>query len=186
MKKTAIRYGSYGIGVVLALFVVNWFVTNGERENFETGEVVGWTGILLSVIFVAFGLKYYRDHQNGGRLSFGEGMKLGLLIILLPSFAFGLFNLVYVHVIDPGFMDAYYNYEVEKIRASTSGAELQEKLDQMAKDKEMFEHPVVPFVAMFLSVFLVGLIVTVISSLVLKRNPVATTSVRRSEQGVGV
>ena len=178
MKKTAIRFGSYGILVIIALFVINWFITDGERGNFETGEVVGWTGILLSVIFVYFGLRYYRDHQNGGVLTFGEGMKLGLLIILLPSLAFGVFNFIYVQFIDPGFLDAYYNYEVEKIKASTSGADLDNKLAQMAEDKKFFENPIVPFVAMFLSVFLVGVIVTIISALLLRRkavSPLAST-----------
>lgn len=171
MKKTAIRFGLYGVYVIIALFVINWFITDGERGNFETGEIVGWTGIFLSVLFVFFGLKYYRDQKNGGRLSFGEGMKLGLLIILIPSLAFGIFNLLYVHVIDPGFMDAYYDYEVEKVRASATGADLESKLNQMAKDRKFFENPVVPFFAMFFSVFLVGLIVTIISVLVLKRKP---------------
>jgi hypothetical protein len=169
MKKTAIRFGLYGVYVIIALFVINWFVTGGERGNFKTGEVIGWTGILISVIFVYFGLKYYREHQNGGRLSFGEGMKLGLLIVLIPSLAFGLFNLIYVKVIDPEFLNAYYNYEVAQIKASNTGAELERKLSQMAEDKKMFEGPVIPFVAMFFSVFLVGLVVTIISTLLLRR-----------------
>lgn len=169
MKKTAVRYGLYGIITITLLFLATWLVTNGERGNFKQGEIVGWTGIFLSVVFVFFGLKYYRDHQNAGVLGFGDGLKLGLFIIVFPSLAFGLFNVIYVEFLDPQFLDSYYNYQVEEVRRTAPPAEVNARILEMQQQREQFSNPLVQFVVMFLSVFAVGLIVAIISALLLKR-----------------
>jgi hypothetical protein len=177
MKKTAIRFGLYGVYVILALMILHWLMTNNREPNYERQEIVTWSGIVLSVIFVYFGLKYYRDHQNGGRLTFGEGLKLGLLIVLLPAIAFGVFNVLYIMFIDTNFTENYYNYQLSEIRASTPAADLDKKLKEAADDKEMFSNPGIQFISMFICVFAVGLIATVISTLLLKRaKPAASYS----------
>ena len=172
MKKTAVRFGLYGVFVLLALFVISW-ATYGE--NYKTQEIVTWTGIVLSVIFVYFGMKYYRDKQNGGALGFGEGLKLGVLIVLFPAIGFGLYNVIYILWLDPQFLDKYYAYEVNQARASVPAAELNERLKEIQDMREMFASPAVQFIVMFFSVFVIGLIVTIISTLILKRRPAQAT-----------
>jgi putative flippase GtrA len=169
MKKTALRYGLYGILTILAVFFMSWLLLSSRTDNYQTREVVGWTGIFLSVVFVFFGLKYYRDKQNGGSLSFMEGLKLGLLIVLFPSVAFGLFNVFYILVLDPDFLDKYYGYQVEQLKNSVPAAELDRRIKEVQDTREMFSSPFIQFIVMFLSVAAIGLIVTVISTLILKR-----------------
>jgi hypothetical protein len=161
--------GMYGICTILAVFLTSWLTLSGREDNYGTREVVGWTGIVLSVSFVFFGLKYYRDKQNGGNLSFGEGLKLGLLITLFPSIAFGLFNVLYILVLDPGFLDRYYTYQMAQLGTSLPPAELQSKVKEIQDARKMFDNPFIQFIVMFLSVFAIGLIITIISTLVLKR-----------------
>jgi hypothetical protein len=167
MKKTILRYGLYsGIFMFLFFMVDSFFFAD---TDFDTREILGWVGIVLSTIFIYFGIRHYRDRYNNGLLSFGKGILLGLLILLFPSLVFGVFNVIYVEL-NPEFMDKYYNYQVSQIRASLPAAEAAAKIDEMEKQKEMFMSPVVQFFAMFLSVFAVGLIVTVISAFLLRRN----------------
>lgn len=168
MKKTALRFGLYGIYLLFAFCLVRYFI-NPHPTNFDDQETIGWIGILLSVVFVFFGIKYYRDKENGGILRFGEGMKLGLLITIFPALLFAVYSVLYSEVLDPGFMDNYYAWQVEKVKSSVPAAELEQQLKEMQQQKDMFASPLVQFLAMFLSVFVVGLIVTVISTLVLKR-----------------
>ena len=166
MKKTFLRYGGLS-----ALFMVLFFIVTEltlTRDDFDTNEILGWIGIFLSTTFVFFGIRYYRDRVNNGMLSFGKGLQVGLLILIIPSLAFGLFNVIYV-VLNPEFMDNYYNYKVSQIRDSLPASEAAVKIEAMEKEKEMFMSPAVQFFAMFLSVFAVGLIVTVISALALRR-----------------
>ena len=169
MKKTALRFGLYGVYTILALCLISWLLKESDPENYEVREILGWAGIVLSVSFVFWGLKYYRDKENGGRLGFGEGLKLGLLIVLFPAFLFGIYNVLYVMVLDPGFLDEYYNYKVSQLNSNLSAPELQDRIKEIKDTKQMFTNPLVQFIVMFLSVFFIGLIVTVISTLILKR-----------------
>jgi hypothetical protein len=166
MKKTVIRYGLFSGLFMVAFFLVDSFFF--ENTDFDTREILGWVGIVLSTIFIFFGIKHYRDRHNNGSITFGKGLLLGLLILVVPSLAFGIFNVIYVEL-NPEFMDKYYNYQVSQIKASLPATEAAAKIEEMAKQKEMFSSPVIQFFAMFLSVFAVGLIVTVISALLLRR-----------------
>jgi hypothetical protein len=169
MKKTALRYGLYGIITILAVFTMSWLFLSSRTDNYEFREAVGWTGIFLSVVFVFFGLKYYRDKQNGGSLGFWEGLKLGLLIVLFPSVAFGLFNVFYILVLDPQFLDKYYGYQVAQLKNSVPASELGLRIREVQDAKEQFSSPFFQFIVMFFSVAAIGLIVTVVSTLILKR-----------------
>src|SRR5688572_15929499 len=102
MKKTVLRYGGYAVLIMLALMIAtSLLLRSGENEDFTTSEIIGYAGIVLATSFAYFGIRYYRDKVMGGSISFGQAMKVGLLIILFPSLAFGLFNVIYVKWIDP-------------------------------------------------------------------------------------
>jgi hypothetical protein len=94
---------------------------------------------------------------------------LGTLITTFPSIAFGLFTWLEMNVLDPDFSDKYYAHYTEKIKASTPPAELQATLQKLESEKEMFASPFMQFALMFLTVFLIGIVITVISSLILQR-----------------
>jgi hypothetical protein len=48
--------------------------------------------MLLAMVFVFLGIRHFRDHENEGMLTFGQGLKIGVLIVLIPAVAFGLFD----------------------------------------------------------------------------------------------
>jgi len=166
MKNTVLRYG---IGSALSIFVL-FFISSLLLKDldFNTQEIYGYASIIVSLLFVFFGIKHFRDTKNQGLLSFGKGLLIGLLITLFASVTFGIYNVVYVEYIDPNFMTEYYNHSVEKVTKTLSGAELQAKLKQMEEEKDMFANPFMNFSFMFLTVFMIGLIISLISSLILQ------------------
>lgn len=149
--------------------MITAFLIFKGKENWEAQEIIGYTTIVISLLFVYFGIRHWRDNYNGGRLSFGQGLKLGTLITLFPSIAFGLFTWLQMSALDPEFSDKYYAYQVQKMRASTPPAQLQVALQKLDTEKEMFSSPFLQFAVMFLTVFLIGVVITVISSLILQR-----------------
>lgn len=169
MKSTVLRYGLYASLVVVGLGLINCLVLI-KNADYTTQEIAGYLTITLAMIFIFFGIRHYRDHVNGGSLRFGEGLKIGFLIALVPAICFGLFNLLYVEVIDPGWQDEYYGHYLQQVRESTPPAELQAKLDKLQQQREFFSNPVITFLFMSLTVFVVGAIVTIISALWLRRN----------------
>lgn len=169
MSQTVFRYGLYSALVILGLASIHMFLLS-KTLDFDTQEVIGYLTILLSMIFVFFGIRHYRDHVNNGSLTFGEGMKTGVLIVLIPAVFFGLFDLLYTEVIHPEWKNEYYSHYVEEIKRSVPADQQASKIKALEKQKEMFDSPVIEFLLMAGTVFVVGLIVTIISTLALRRN----------------
>ena len=169
MKQIAFRYGLYAGLTILVLAAIHVFVLMPPNISWEIAEVVGYLTMALSMIFVFMGIRFYRDHVNNGYLTFGQGLKLGALIVLVPAVTFGLFDILYTQVLHPSFGDEYLAYQVEKIKASAPADRVEEKIAKLRKDMQMFGNPFFEFLLMSVTVYIVGLIVTIISALTLRR-----------------
>jgi len=167
MKNTVLRYGTWSALSIFILFIISSLLL--KNLDFTTQEIYGYASIIVSLLFVFFGIKHFRDTKNQGILSFGKGLLIGLIITLFSSITFGIYNVVYVEYIDPNFMTEYYNHSVEQVSKTLSGVELQAKLQQMEDEKDLFANPFMNFFLMFLTVFMIGLIISLISSLILQR-----------------
>jgi heme/copper-type cytochrome/quinol oxidase subunit 2 len=169
MKKTVFRYGMYATILIVTVSAFNFFLLS--KLTGEAGqEVAGYLTMLLSMIFVFIGIRHYRDYENGGRLSFGEGLKVGVLIVLIPSVFFGLFDLLYTEVINPNWLEEYYTKYADKLKASTAPEKLDAALKKLSAEKEIFSNPIYQFLLMAVTVFIIGFIVTIISSITLKKS----------------
>jgi Protein of unknown function (DUF4199) len=169
MKKAVLRYGGFSILFVFVYFIIVR-LSFRTSTDFPTQEIFGWTGIGVSVLFVFFGIKYYRDRSNAGILTFGQGLKVGLLIVLFPAVAVALFDILYTLLIDPECVNRYYEYETNRLKASLPAEEFRVSVKKMEQEKAFFvSSPFVQFMAMFVMVFAMGLIVAVISTFLLKR-----------------
>lgn len=166
MQKTILRYGIYAGSVLVILGLINLTVFRGL--GYEAQEIVGYLSIFISMIFVFMGIKHYRDSVNSGKLSFAEGLKIGALIVIIPAIVFGLFDIVYTEVIDPGWKKEYYDHYLDQYK-TLPAAEFEKMKTQLQAQQEMFSSPFLQFMIMSLTVFVLGMIVTVISSLTLRR-----------------
>jgi hypothetical protein len=162
MQKTALRFGLYSLLTLVGLSIFSFFLFNNGAD-YEKMEVAGYLTMVLSMAFVFFGLRYYRDVVNGGVLTFSQGLRLGLLIVLVPAVGFGLFDILYTRVINPSWHADYMAQYAAKLK----GEELKEFEQQMA----LFSNPVLEFILMTVTVLIIGLIATIICTLLLKRKP---------------
>ncbi|RYY38605.1 MAG: DUF4199 domain-containing protein [Chitinophagaceae bacterium] len=167
MKKVVLRYGGFGILFLIVFSALSMATLN---ETSAYAELVGYLGIFLSMIFVFLGLRYYRDRVNGGVLRFGQGLKLGLLIVLLPAIGFGLFDVLYTRVINPSWF-AHYSEQMQQKMTAAEKAQFVEQMNFMQ------QYPLAEFALMASSVLLIGVIVTIISTLALMRKPKQQLSV---------
>jgi hypothetical protein len=173
MKNTVLRYSSFSVITLIVTGLGSFFLTK-SNANYDLQEILGYASILLSMIFVFLGIKQYRDKFNGGFISYGKALKLGLLIVLLPSIAFGLFDLIYTHYLDPDFMSKYYDQMVAQMRTALPAAEFEAKLKEMENSKAMFQNVFFQFFIMATTVMAVGFMVAVVSAFVLRKKPVTT------------
>ncbi len=167
MKKSIIRYSLYGSVTLAVLFVFGMAI--GGSIDYSTSEVFGYASMVISLLFVFFGIKHFRDKENNGTVSFGKALLIGVLISLIVAVVFGIIDLLYIKWINPDFMTDYYAHSVEQYKATLSESEFQAKLEQLESEKEMFMNPLITFVVMTMTVFVLGFIISLISSLILQR-----------------
>src|SRR5450631_1515666 len=101
MKRIILRTGLQSLIVMTVLYILTVLI--GRSAGYGVQEVMGYTGIVVSLLFVYFGMRQYRDKGNKGVLSFGAGMKIGLLITLIPSAMFALLDIIYTTFINQSF-----------------------------------------------------------------------------------
>ena len=169
MKKIVLRYGIYSTIFIIALMSVFFFLV--RNLNYDKQEVAGYLSMLVSMVFVFFGIKHYRNEKNNGFLTFGQGLKVGVLIVLFPSVCFGLFDVLYTSVLNPHWMSDYTNYYLTHFKQSLPTAEFEVKKRQLEASMKLFSNPLMQFFIMFITVFIIGFIVTIISALALRRKP---------------
>ena len=170
MKQTILRYGLYS-GAVAALLMVATGLYYSSNPHFKNGEYFGYAGILLSMLFVYFGVRSYREQVNGGVLSFGKGFQVGLLIAIISCVCYVLAWMVVYETIMPDFMDKYMEYSLAQMRQSGMAEnEIEKHTAEMLQFKEMYKNPLVRFGMTFLEPFPVGLLVSVVSALALRKS----------------
>jgi di/tricarboxylate transporter len=124
--------------------------------------------IAFSLIFV--GIKNFRDKYNGGVISFGKAFKVGFFITLIASVIYVIVWLVEEHFFFPDFMEKYTAYEINKLQANgISATKLAAEIKELQQAKEMYNNPAIKILMTFAEILPVGLVVTLISSLILKK-----------------
>lgn len=164
MKNPIIRYGVYASLLLVIVFPISFIVGKG---NYGLSEILGYSAITLSMVFVFLGIRQYREEVGGGNISFWQGVKVGLMIVLIPAFLFGFMDVIYITLINPDFAENYYQHTLEEMRTSLSEAEFAVKSAEMETQKALFMNPFMSFVLMSLTVFLIGVVASIISSFAL-------------------
>lgn len=169
MKNTILSYGLIGglfVGTVLSASTV-YYSKNGA---FDGGMVLGYAAMILafSLIFVA--LKNIRDKQNGGFISFGKAFKAALLITLVTSTVYVLVWLICYYAFIPDFMEKYTAYTLHKAKeANVSAEEFAKQKAQMDMYAGMYKNPLYIIGFTYMEIVPVGLIVSLIAALIIKR-----------------
>lgn len=165
MKQTILRYGLLS-GALAAILMT----LTAINPDFENGAYYGYAGILLSMLFVYFGVRSYREQVNGGVLSFGKGFQVGLLIAIVSCLCYVIAWMFVSEMFMPDFMEKYVQHSLTKMQQSgASAVELEKYTADMAEFKEMYKNPLVKFGMTFIEPFPVGFLVALISAVLLRK-----------------
>lgn len=169
MKKTVLTYGLLS-GAVAAVLMVGTALYFNNSMDFQNGELFGYAGILLSMLFVYFGVRTYRDQKVPATLSFGEAFKVAILITLISCACYVVAWLIVYQTLMPDFMDKFIEHTLAQMK--NSGAtedQIRQEAAKMEEYKTMYQNPLLRAAFTFLEPFPVGLLVSLVSSLVLRR-----------------
>lgn len=168
MRKTIVVFGLISGAVSSAMLLLT--VPFMERIGFDRGEVLGYTTIVASFLLVYFGIRSYRDRVAGGTMTFGRGFTVGILITLVSSACYvATWEFIYFKL-NPGFVDQYAAYAIERARASgASQQEIEATTRQLEQFKVQYQNPLINTAITFMEPFPIGLVVTLISAAILRR-----------------
>jgi len=169
MKKIVLRFGGYAGLFEFICFALTWLFIYLFNPNFEVQGYIGYVAIISPLIFIYFGIRYCRDRVNNGSISFLQALKVGLLIVIIPAISFAIVETVYVLVIDPKFYDNVYMKDMEQYRKTLPPAEFAIKLKEVKQALVLDKNPIYNFLMMILTIGALGIIISLISSLLLMR-----------------
>jgi len=175
MKKNVIIYGLIaGIVVSISMLVSINYISHVEgKVDYNTSLLIGYASMLIAFSLVYVGIRNYRDKYNGGVISFGKAFKIGSMIVLIASTIYVVAWLIDYFFFIPDFMEKFSAQELDKLKASgASQIEIDKQTKEMADFARMYKNPLFNAMMTYAEILPVGLIVTLISSLILKRKTV--------------
>jgi hypothetical protein len=168
MQKTVLTFGLISgllsAGMMLAVLP---FIRSMDMGKADT---LGYTSIVLSALLVFFGVRSYRENTGAGRLSFGRGCAVGLLITLVYcAMSVLAFEIIYFKLM-PEFGEKFAACMVERARASGASAQAIDETARLAQSlKQMYDNPPMNAALTFAERFPIGLVASAISAAILRK-----------------
>lgn len=150
------RFGFLSGLIILLAFGLTWAL-GGTRLDWSVSELIGYLSIFLALSLVFLGMRHYREHEAGGRLTFKQGLRVGLLITLFPSVAIFLYTVVFFLVAGEEFVAYAFEQMPEPEQA------------YWRENRHLLMNPWFQGALMFINVLVIGLVVSVVSAAVLRR-----------------
>ena len=166
MKKNVIIYGLIA-GIVVSVLML---ISVNSNFDYNRSLLIGYASMLIAFSFVYVGIRNYRDKYNGGIISFGKAFKIGIMIVLIASTIYVVAWLIDYFFFIPDFMEKYSTHMLDQLKASgASQIEIDKQTKEMASLGKMYKNPFFNAMMTYVEILPVGLVVTLISSLILKR-----------------
>lgn len=169
MKKNVLTFGLIS-GLIITIMMLVTVAACYNNPDFEGNQVLGYAAMIIAFSLIFVGIRNYRNKYNNGIISFGKAFKIGLYITLIASTVYVVVWLFDYYLFVPDFMDRYTEQVLNAAkRDGATAAELTAKANEMASFKEMYKNPLMVILITYAEVVPVGLIITLISALILKK-----------------
>tara|TARA_B100001063_G_C16766952_1_gene559249 strand:- start:2559 stop:3077 length:519 start_codon:yes stop_codon:yes gene_type:complete len=171
MKKISVIYGLIG-GIIVSAFMALTIPNMDADTDMTLSMFMGFASMIVALSTVFLGIKKYRDVYLNGVISFGKAFLIGLYISLIASTMYVLTWMVISDLYMPNFMENYVEAQLNAFEQTAATAkEISQKREELNAMAESYKNPVIKALYTYMEIFPVGLIITLISSLILKRKP---------------
>lgn len=145
-------------------------------DNYKNGEIIGYSVMFISMLPVFLGTRAYRNKFfTDTPFTFGKGLVSGLVITLIGTAVFYLGNVLVYEVLQPNFLEEFgVHYKEFMLEQGATQAEKDKILEEFNSMKGMMENGYIYGLLMASSVFLFGLIISLVSATILRRSDVPT------------
>ncbi len=163
--KSALMPGVY-LGIVLILYSVVLYVT-----GLSFNKSLGYVSIAIMVVGIVV-IQINHKKQQGNILTYGQGVGIAVVAMVYT----GIITMVYTYliyaVIDPDFYQQFLLFMEEEATTKLIEKGMGEDQIQLALDmQQKFQSPVILAVGAAINSIFMGLIVSLISSIFIKKAP---------------
>lgn len=170
MRKTIITYGLIAGAIVAGMMFATVPLWKRGTVTANNGELLGYTTMIIALSLVFFGIKSCRDNYFKDSMSFGQCVKIGLLITLIAAVMYALAWEVCYNTMMSDFTENMAKHRLEEMKADgKSAAEIAAVSAQMESFTEWYKNPILRFGATLLEILPVGIIITLISAAFLRK-----------------
>ncbi len=169
MKRIIVINGIIAGVIVSAMLALSMPLHEKGIIDFNSGMVVGYASMVIALSVIFFAIRRYREHLGGG-ITFWKAFGVGLAITVIASVMYALTWEWCYHTIASDFVTRMSEYYVdEKIAAGATAEEVAATRTEMAQFAEQYKNPVIRFGMTLFEIFPVGLLITLISSVLLRQ-----------------
>ncbi len=169
MTKIVLIFGLISGAIAGGLMWILMGTVNTGSIDFDNGMIWGYATMIIALSLVFFGIKSYRDN-HGGKISFVKGLQVGILISLISAVCYAAAWELYYPRIGDEFMQKYTTYYLDKMKKEgASDAEIEKARTESEQFMEMYKNIFVRFAMSLMEILPVGVIVTLLSALLLRR-----------------
>lgn len=162
MRKVALQFGLFAF-ILLVLFQLSKYSL--LLGDFQSELLIAlFAGLFLIFVFFVSRLIFKKKEifviekiENGGQISFGKALGVGMLVALIPSVAFGIYTTIFIALQGEKWMQ----WALENMPPS--------QRSQFDANPELFTNPWFQGVVMFFTVLVIGFAYALISAFILKR-----------------
>ena len=169
MTKIVLIFGLISGAIAGGLMWILMGTVNTGSIDFDNGMIWGYATMIIALSLVFFGIKSYRDN-HGGKITFVKGLQVGILISLISAVCYAAAWELYYPRIGDEFMQKYTTYYLDKMKKEgASDAEIEKARTESEQFMEMYKNIFVRFAMSLMEILPVGVIVTLLSALLLRR-----------------
>jgi hypothetical protein len=170
MKRHVWTFGTIAGLIVSAIMGIAMIIMK-DNHGSSGSMVFGYASMIIAFIFIYVGIRNYRDKKQAGVISFGKAFKLGVLISLVASTYYVVMWALEFNLVMPDFMDRYSEIMIKEAQKNgADAATIQKTAAEMDHFKELYKNPLWFVLMTYAEIFPVGLLVSAISALILRRN----------------
>lgn len=157
----ALRYGLI-CGVITIIYSLILNIT----ELALTNQFLGWISFLIVLAAIWMAMREFK-RQNAGFMSYGQGLSIGTLVVLISSILGGVFTYIYVKFVDTGYIEKMRNMQVAEMESKGMS---DEQVDQAMAVAEKMMTPGMIVVFAIVGGLVFGFLLSLIIAAIVKNN----------------
>jgi hypothetical protein len=174
MKKIVIICGSIAGLIVTSMMLasISGCIAGSDFEGGIGSMLLGYSSMVVAFSLIFVGVKNYRDKHNSGIITFGKSLKIGLLITLVASTIYVIVWQIDYYFFIPDFYEKYSAHIIRdmKVHGATQ-IQIQQQMAVNKSNGEMYRNPLFNAMYTYIEILPVGIIMSLLAALILKRKP---------------